>query len=99
MALLEAEGEAAQKLAELDAGLVNASTETQAADTAKALGWEATDDGFVNTVRFDGEHMLQTEIVLEATANGVVYRIVRQQSSFTGDWSPALEGDLWQQAE
>ena len=95
-ALAVAEGEAAEKLAELDAALLSVTGESEAENAALQLGWQREAAGrFSYTIAFDGAHELVTVVELGPEGEGGRYRMVGQSSSYTGAWTPEAPGDIW----
>lgn len=94
-ALAVAEGQAAEKLAELDTELSAAASRESWNALATGLEWQKNADGYYESaVPIDESHQLVTvvELLPEGPGN---YRVISQMSVFTGEWTPTQDGDIW----
>ncbi|MDL2324150.1 hypothetical protein LJC61_03230 [Ruminococcaceae bacterium OttesenSCG-928-A16] len=102
--LANVQGQAAQKLAQLDTALLalpktedDAQYYTQALQAAKNLGCEG--DAAQNTVWFTlpitETTTLITKVQLLPPGSDTRYQMVEQSSQITGEWSPEQGGILW----
>ena len=99
-ALAAAEGEAAAKLAELDAVLssigAGASYQRDALVAAEGIGFTVDNDAktAAYTAAVDENNDLVTVVAFDAPGTPG-YRLVSQISSYTGDWAPEAGAGFW----
>lgn len=102
--LAAAEGQAAQKLAELDTALLalpalaKEEYAQQAVTVAQGLGYET--DFASRTIWFSqavsNTTTLFTKVVLLPQSDGSAFQVIEQTLQTSSDWAPAEDNKLWQ---
>lgn len=101
--LADAEGQAASKLAEIDAALLALGQPgdeeyfAAAAEASRKLGCQADPETRIISfaVPVDKNSELVTEIVLLPPDDGLRYKMISQSTKVTAEWEPEEGGTLW----